>query len=137
MKRVIPPKSDKSGSSGNKVWMHGSDDTSSGGDMDPSTSHHSLGASHMKSGSFEKKSRKKAPRAAKESWAKASLTQLIGKSGMNSTRSPIDGTRTSSLFGKTEAAKWRKMKKEFIEEMRYLSKLRHPVSFSFYTRAME
>ena len=50
-----------------------------------------------------------------------------GINGMLAITSTRGGAAAGGGKGKqSEAARWKKMKKEFLEEMRYLSKLRHP-----------
>ncbi|CAB9514229.1 activated protein kinase catalytic subunit alpha-1 [Seminavis robusta] len=57
-------------------------------------------------------------------------TRMSSWSGMSmlGSRMPANGKARKGSFGfqQSEAAQWKQMKAEFMEEMRYLSKLRHP-----------
>ena len=101
VKRVIPPKSSKKGGSlsgSNQGALVG---TGSGG------SKHSAGNTLATNDGMA-------------SWGNLGQASGFGlQSGVG---------MKSTIFGgkQNEAAQWKQMKKEFMEEMRYLSKLRHP-----------
>ena len=108
VRRVIPPKSAKERAA--------NDELNKNSDHSPHSS--SVG---MRSGTYAMKSGSNTD-VANGSWASASLSRYI-----SGTSSQVPGAKSKSIFGQSDAAKWRKMKQDFIEEMRYLSKLRYEI----------
>jgi hypothetical protein len=65
----------------------------------------------------------------KTSWGALSVGGASGRNGMATALSSVSGVFSKRLkysVQNSDEAHWRKLKKEFVEEMRYLSKLRHP-----------
>jgi hypothetical protein len=150
VKRVIPARGKKgkagmgsgSGTTGSGTGMEsGSDRSDTNSGLNNVGTNSSSGSNNigMKSGSSYvgtisesnkvKKKTSSGYNVGNTSWGNMSFG-LGGKSGFSSALSSILGVGSSSISRNDNRARdratWRKMRSEFLEEMRYLSKLRHP-----------